>query len=104
MANDGYGYRLSVKRNYDAIQIRFDVRISKLPIHDFEQFSDTIRCDTAIHEPEQLLAMLTEGLENRERAIDVLKEAMSGKPVEVHLGGLVSAQLRQRLGTSTVLN
>lgn len=101
MGDGGYGYALIITRNYEDIQIRYDVRMSKLPMTAFEPFRDTTPKDSAVHEHDVLLEMLAEATGSRGRAIETLKEVMSGKAIELRLSGLVSPQLKQRLCTST---
>jgi hypothetical protein len=99
MNADGYAYRLSITRNYGALKVRFAVLIGKLPIHVSARLRDS-GTDSAVHEGDRLLALLTEALGSADEAANVLREAMSGQSVELNLGPFVSAELRKQLGES----
>lgn len=99
MCDDIYAYRLRVTRNYSKPEMRFDTLISALPIHASARLDDSMGPHSALHSAERLSALLAEAL-GRDDAINVLKEAMIGQPVERNLGPLVSADARRRLGES----
>ena len=99
MNTDGYAYRLNITRNYGALEVRFDILISALPIHVSARLRDSMT-HSALHEADRLLALLTEALGSADEAANVLREAMSGQSVELNLGPIVSAELRRQLGES----
>jgi hypothetical protein len=99
MNTDGYAYRLSIKRDYSAPEVQFDVQISELPIHIFARLRDSMT-HSAVHEADRLLALLTEALGSPHEAANALGEAMSGKPKELNLSPFVPPELRRQLGES----
>jgi hypothetical protein len=102
MREVGVGYRLRIERSYDeGFSIQYKVKISALPMSEFERFTEEIHHKSAIHSHENLIELLDEAFGNRNKSIEILKEAMSSGSVELRLKSLVSAELRQRFAASS---
>jgi hypothetical protein len=60
MSDDMYARRILIFRNYSDVNVRFDIRISNLPMHNLERFQDHIQSRTATHDPGRLQEPLAE--------------------------------------------
>lgn len=85
MSDDMYSRRILISRNYAEVNVRFDIRISNLPMHNLERFEDHIQSRTATHDPGRLQELLAEAIGSHERAVAIVREAMAGQPVEVRM-------------------
>jgi hypothetical protein len=102
MSDDMYARRILISRNYTDVNVRFDIRISNLPMHNLERFGDHIQSRTATHDPGCLQGLLAEAIGSHEKAVAILREAMAGQPVEVRMLPQPTTRLSDLLATDSV--
>ncbi len=102
MSDDMYARRILISRNYTDVNVRFDIRISNLPMHNLERFHGNIQSRTATHDPGRLQELLAAAIGSHERAAAILREAMAGQPLEIRMLPQPTTTLSDLLATDSV--
>jgi hypothetical protein len=84
-AFESYAYRVSIKRNYEKLVMRLDIRTSALPLRNSEIFRKSTMSHFATHSANRLRYLLGKVFHDKCRVNGFLQEALAGKTVEFPL-------------------